>query len=90
MKPELLIGKIACAYVLPDQVQRGVARPGAEKIVGAVTASKDLPDSQPGGVPNKLLTIRGQSGRTMDVDLLRNWVQLFDTWDEANAEKAKP
>lgn len=84
-KPELLIGKIALAFTKPDQVIRGMTKPGAERVVGAVISCKDLPDAQPGGIPNKLLTIRGQSGRTMEVDMLRHWVQLFDDWETANA-----
>lgn len=83
MKPEFLLGKIAVAFTQPDQVRHGLTNPKAERIVGAVTACKDLPDAQPGGIPNKLLTIRGQSGRTMEVDMVRHGVQTYETWEEA-------
>lgn len=88
MKPTLYVGKIVLAFTKPDQVIRGMTKPGAEWVIGAVIACKDLPDAQPGGIPNKLLTIRGQSGRTMEVDLVRHWCQLFDSWAEAESEKA--
>lgn len=87
MKPPLYIGKIVLAFTKPDQIIRGMTKPGAERVMGAVIACKDLPDAQPGAIPNKLLTIRGQSGRTMEVDLVRHWCQLFDDWESAHEAK---
>lgn len=84
------VGKIACFYVQMGAIVQGLPKGGAKKLVGQVVSAKPWADADPGAIPNALLTVRGRSGRTMDVHLVEQYVKLFDTWEEALADQLTP
>lgn len=93
LKPEQAasyVGKIACFYAMQGAIVQGLPKGGAKKLVGQVVSAKPWADADPGAIPNALLTVRGRSGRTMDVHLVEQYVNLFDTWAEALEEQARP
>lgn len=86
-EPSKHVGKICAFYAKPGQVKGCVSLPGATKVIGAVVASKPTTPIQPGDIPNHILTVRGRSGRTAEVNAVTQYAQLFDTWHEAGASK---
>lgn len=84
------VGKIACFYALHGAIVQGLPKGGAKKLVGQVTAAKPCADADPGAIPNALLTVRGRSGRTMEVYLIEQYAKLFDTWAEALEDQLTP
>jgi hypothetical protein len=93
LKPEQAasyVGKIATFYVQMGAVIQGLPKGGAKKLVGQVIAAKPWADADPGAIPNALLTVRGRSGRTMDVHLVEQYAKLFDTWAEALENQLTP
>jgi hypothetical protein len=86
-----MVGKVATFYELRNgMVHHGLPMQGAKMLVGQVVSAKPWADADPGAIPNALLTVRGRSGRTMDVHLVEQYVQLFDTWAEALEEQTRP
>jgi hypothetical protein len=93
LKPEAAasyVGKIACFYVQMGAIVQGLPKGGAKKLVGQVIAAKPWADADPGAIPNALLTVRGRSGKTKDVNLVEQYTTLFDTWAEALEEQTRP
>lgn len=87
MEPSPHIGKICAFYAKPGQVKNLMPIPGAVRHIGAVIAVKPAPNAQPGDIPNMILTVRGRSGRTAEVNAVTQYAQLFDTWHEAAKDK---
>jgi hypothetical protein len=93
LRPEAaaaFVGKIACFYELQGAVVQGLPKGGAKKLVGQVVSAKPWADADPGAIPNALLTVRGRSGKTKDVNLVEQYAALFDTWAEALEEQTRP
>ncbi len=87
MEPSKHVGKICAFYAKPGQVKGCVPLPGAVRAIGAVVASKPTTPAQPGSIPNYILTVRGRSGRTAEVNFVEQHARLFETWHEAAADK---
>lgn len=93
LKPEqaaAYVGKLATFYVMRGAIVYGLPKGGAKKLVGQVVSAKPCADADPGAIPNALLTIRGRSGRTMEVYLVEQYAKLFDTWAEALDDQLLP
>jgi len=86
MEPSPHIGKICAFYTKLGQVKRCVPLHGATRAIGAVIASKPTTPAQPGHIPNHILTVRGRSGRTADVNMVEQYANLFETWHEAASD----
>ena len=84
------VGKICTFYEQQGAIVYGLPKGGAKKLVGQVIAAVPYGDSQPGAIPNALLTVRGRSGKTKEVVLVDQYAQLFDTWAEALEEQTRP
>ena len=84
------VGKIACFYEQQGAIVQGLPKGGAKKLVGQVIAAKPCANADPGNIPNALLTVRGRSGKTKDVNLVEQYTILFDTWAEALEEQNLP
>lgn len=70
-----LIGKVVRFYANPDDVVLCLPRPNAKRLKGVVVGAVE---AEPlGALPEAILTVRGASGRTMDVGLCRNYVTVI-------------
>jgi hypothetical protein len=79
--PAAFIGKIAAFYPAPGMVKYGLPVPGAKRLVGEVVGAMPAPTG-PSGIPSATLTIRGRTGRSLAVDSVECYVQLFTSWKE--------
>jgi hypothetical protein len=77
------IGKIATFYPKRGSVVNCVAIPGVKRLVGTIIAVAKAPPPTGWQRPDFLVTIRGQSGRTIEVSLIENYVTTHPTWLEA-------
>ena len=84
------IGKIAAFYVQRGAIAQGLPHGGAKKLVGVVIAIKPAPAAEPGNIPNCILTVRGRSGKTMDVYLIEQWATIHPSWEDALEELKRP
>jgi hypothetical protein len=78
-------GKFACFYSQPGQVVGCLPLPTARMLVGQVVRSVKAPNCKKGDIPNATLTIRGRSGREVQVSLVEQYVRTFDSFLEASA-----
>ena len=81
------VGLICAFYTKPGQVKGCLPMAGATRAIGAVVASKPTMPAQPGNIQNRILTVRGRSGRTAEVNMVEQHCRLFETWHEAAADK---
>ena len=79
--PAAFIGKIAAFYPAPGMVRQCLPVPGAKRLVGEVVGAVPA-QVGPSGLPSVTLTIRGRTGRSLAVDSVECYVQLFTSWKE--------
>lgn len=60
--------------------------PQAGKVAGLCTSAKFSGYSEPGKIPDFLLSLRGRSGREAEVSLVDSKAMSFDTMEEALEE----
>jgi len=49
-----------------------------KRLVGTITEASDAGLSQPGNIPDAVVVIRGQSGKTISVSVVSSNLQLID------------
>jgi hypothetical protein len=79
------VGKIASFYPKRGSVVGCLARPGAKRLVGTITEVKKAPPPKGWKRHDFLITIRGRSGKTIEVSLIENYVTIHPSWQEAIA-----
>ena len=77
------VGKIASFYPKRGSVVLCQARADAKRLVGTITEVKKVPPPTGWKRPDFLVTIRGRSGKTIEVSLIENYVRIHPTWLEA-------
>lgn len=53
--------------------------------VGQITRAVPLPPTPRGKIPNMMITVKGRSGREIQVDYVECHCDVFDTWAEGIA-----
>jgi hypothetical protein len=77
------IGKIATFFPDPAAVTKGMTAAGAVIYAGQVTAATFTGHKGTGKIPDFFLTVRGKTGKTANVSIYDNHVQIHDLWDTA-------
>ena len=73
-------------YTLPDQVKLCSPLPTAKRACGEVIGWKKAEPVGPSKIPDIALTVRGRSGRTAEISLVRNYVTRHASMKDAIAE----
>lgn len=74
--PSEMMGRIA-VFDSPEDPKKS--------LVGEVIAAVVIDPTKKGKIPNMLLTVRGRTGKVLDVDYVEQHTRVFDTWADAIA-----
>ena len=82
MTPDEAVGLIVSFIADPRMVKGCMLEPGAKQLVGEVIYAEGILNGLL-EIPSLKLTIRGRSGKTMDIDQVDNHVRFHKTWEDA-------